>query len=284
MLCLCVSFFYDTILSENKEVRILNIYITSKISSDFEKVIKIAEENSINIEIGGLLNAGFTEKSLNEAVNIYAEKLKKFSGKISIHGCSGDLSTVSKDPDIKKISINRYQASFDVAKKLKASTVVFHSNFVPFGRSREHYVKKLITKNIEFWSEFIKQFEDAKITAVIENVYDPTPDVINRIVEGVNSPYLKACLDTGHANIISNLSASEWIKMSKNNIHHIHAHNNHKAYDEHNGFFDGDIDFEKVFNEIKALKINPNIVVEVFNQNQAILSVQYLNEFMKKGE
>ena len=262
----------------------LDIYITSKISSDFDKVIKIAEENSINIEIGGLLNAGFDEKTLFKTVDLYVGKLRNFGGKISIHGCSGDLSTVSKDPEIKKISIQRYQTSFDVAKKLKASTVVFHSNFVPFGRSREHYVKKLITKNIEFWSEFIKQFEEAKITAVIENVYDPTPEVINRIVEGVNSPYLKACLDTGHANLISKMSASEWIRASEKHIHHIHAHNNHKAYDEHNGFFDGDIDFEQVFNTIKSLKINPDIVVEVFDQKQAILSAQYLREFIKKGE
>jgi sugar phosphate isomerase/epimerase len=262
----------------------LDIYITSKISSDFEKVIKIAEENSVNIEIGGLLNAGFEEKVLAETVNLYAKKLKNFNGKISIHGCSGDLSTVSKDPEIKRISIQRYQTSFDVAKKLKAKTVVFHSNFVPFGRSREHYVKKLITKNVEFWSEFIKQFEESKITAVIENVYDPTPEVINRIVEGVNSPYLKACLDTGHANIISQLSISEWINTSKNNLGHIHVHNNHKAYDEHNGFLNGVIDFEQVFNFIKSLKIKPNLVVEVFDKKQAVQSVQYLNEFIKKGE
>ncbi|MEI7473723.1 MAG: sugar phosphate isomerase/epimerase family protein [bacterium] len=262
----------------------MDIYITSKISSDFEKVIKIAEENHINIEISDLLKSGFDEKTLNKTISIYSEKLKNFNGKISIHGCCGDLSTVSKDPEIKKISIQRYQMSFDTAKALGATTIVFHSNFVPFGRSKEHYIKKLITKNIEFWKEFIVQFESAKITAVIENVYDPSPEVINKIVEGVNSPYLKACLDTGHANIISQISPYEWLNEYKNNIHHIHAHNNHKAYDQHNGFFDGSINFEEFFKGIQSLKINPNIVIEVFDKQQAISSVKFLQEFLKKGE
>lgn len=259
----------------------MNIYVTSRISSDFEKVIKIANEKNVNIEISDILKSGFNEKNLSKTVEQYSNHLKNFKGKISIHGCCGDINPVSKDPKIKQVSIERYQLSFDVAKELNATTIVFHSDFVPFGRSKEHYIKKLILKDIEFWQTFIRQFEDAGITAVIENVYDPSPDVIKSIIEGVNSPNLKCCLDTGHANIISDLSLCEWLKLFGDKLHHIHAHNNSKEYDEHNGFNDGTIDFKKLFTCLKDLNINPNIVIEVFDRKEALESIDIIKKFQE---
>ncbi len=46
--------------------------------------------------------------------------------------------------------------------------------------------KKFIEKSVNFWQNFIKDFESAGITAVIENVLEPKPEIILDIVNGVN--------------------------------------------------------------------------------------------------
>ena len=110
----------------------------------------------------------------------------------------------------------------------------------------------------------------------MENTYENSTEVITSAINHVNSKYLKACIDTGHVNINSSLSVYEWIDTLGENLHHMHLHNNFGDFDDHNSLLAGTLDFTKILSHLKASKLSPNLVIEVFNEKPAMESFEFI--------
>lgn len=250
----------------------MNIYISSSIRENINETIEIANQNNANIEICKFAESRVLDGDLDAFIDKYKKNFEKFNGQLSLHGVFYDLNVVSKDTRVKELSRYRFQQSFKVAKALDIKTIVFHSGYNGLVKSVAYH-NKFINDQIEFWKEFIKQFEDANKTVVIENTYEPTPDVILNILKNVNSKALKACIDTGHVNINSDLTVFDWIIKMKDYLHHMHLHNNYGQYDEHNSLLKGSIDFKEVVKFLMDNKINPNLSLEIFTEKASLESV-----------
>ena len=253
----------------------MDIYISSAIKNDLKETIKIANELKVNIEINKFYYPEILEENPEKTLNEYAAMLKDFDGKISMHGPYKDLNPVSTDPKIRDASIYRYNQILNAAKKLNAGVIVFHTKYDGFGMN-PFYIENFIENEIIFWSEFIKRFEDSGITVVLENTYEQIPDIICAVLEGVNSKYLKACIDTGHVNLISSLNIAAWIEKIGKNLHHMHVHNNYGIYDEHNSILEGNLDFGEIIKTLKENNLNPNLVVEIFKPKPALESMEFI--------
>lgn len=260
----------------------LKTYISSSVyKKDFNKVRELAEQLNTGIEISRFYDFynidDNYEKTLNEMKNVFSD----FKQGLTVHAFFFNLSVVSRDKAIKEISIRRSEQSLRAALELKAETLVFHTGFNAFLKHNDS--KKLFTENyIIFWKDFIKNFEKENLIAVLENVQEHDPDFINNIIKEVNSPNLKASIDTGHANIHSKLPVVEWIKGYNKNLHHMHLHNNFGDDDSHNSLLKGNIDFEEILKTLKNNNLTPQIVFEIFDKKSIIESVEYFNEISKK--
>jgi sugar phosphate isomerase/epimerase len=105
------------------------------------------------------------------------------------------------EPDYR--SIVRSIAS---AGMIGAKNIIVHSIIVPEGVSIEDY-------NVEYYSSLIPYCEKYGICVAIENLFAPaaepntytgrfgSPEDLNRVVERINSPYIVACVDVGHASL-----------------------------------------------------------------------------------
>lgn len=257
----------------------MNISISSLVTENISETIKLANELGTGIEVSKFADPKILDGNFDAAVAELALALKDFTGKISLHGTFYDLNPVSKEPRVREITTYRYNQSFEAAKAIGAETLVFHTGYNGVVRISA-YQDIFIEKNIIFWKDFIKKFEAENITVALENVYEDTPDVVISIIDGVDSPNLKACIDTGHVNISSSLKAQDWIEQIGTRLHHMHIHNNSGIYDEHNSLLKGKVDFNNVVETLMANKLNPNLTLEIFKLEPAMESFNFLRNLV----
>jgi len=255
----------------------LTIFISSSVRENIKETVELANKLDAGIEVSKFYEPAVLDGNFDSVLTEFSDVFKNFAGKVSLHGAFFDLNPVSKDSRIKDITIYRYNQSFKVAKILGAKTVIFHTGYNGMVKYPV-YLEKFIESQVIFWKEFIKRFEDEDITVVLENTYEDVPDIILSIVDSVNSPNLRICLDTGHINVISSLEIKDWIEKIGPKLHHMHLHNNSGCYDEHNSLLHGTIDFNAVLGILRANKLNPDLTLEIFKFEAAAESAKFLRE------
>lgn len=250
----------------------MEISISSSVEKSIKDAVKLAEELGTGLEISRFPNMSKIDDDFESILSEMKNSVKGFQGKISLHALFSDLNPASKDAALKKIAEKRYQQSFQAALATGAKDLVFHSGHK--GMKHKISVQNYLEGSIKFWKEYIKQFEDNGMTASIENVLEDSYVNLVTIVDEVNSPNLKICLDTGHANLCSNIPVSEWIKTYGTRLHHMHLHNNYKTNDDHFGLKYGTVNFFDVFNSLKAENLSPLIVLEMFDKKMVTESLE----------
>ena len=255
----------------------MNKLISSSVyKKDFRKVAKIATELGCGIEISRFKMFS-TEEQKQKALFETKTALEGVQGELTLHGHFFDLNVASRDPEIERVSIMRFQQTFDIAKELGIKTVLYHSGYNAFKHT--DYQIQFAQWCLDFWTDFIKQFEKAGIVAVIENVLEETPEKNLKIIETINSPNLKLSLDIGHANVYSNVPVVEWIKAYKKHLYHMHLHNNFGDDDSHKSVLNGSINFHQVLETLRNENLSPKVVFEIFNETELRESVKCFDDF-----
>lgn len=254
----------------------MDIFISSSLKGkNFKEIVEFATEKNLNLEISRFGSLKTLDEEIKERIKEHKNNLKNFGGKISVHGFFSDLNMSAKDPDVLKITKKRFNQSFEIAKELGAVNVVFHTGYNAILK-HQGYFESFVQKGIEFWGSEIEKFEKEKITVSLENTYEDRIDGLINIVDEINSPYLKICLDTGHANINSDGHIIDWIQSAEKRIVHTHFHNNFAKKDEHNSLLKGTLDFDLILKTFAEKEINPRIVLEIFNLEMLEESLKYL--------
>ncbi len=244
------------------------------LENNFDEFLEYANKHNYNMEIASFAFGDTLDTNWKLLVTKYNKDLNKFSGIISIHGAFMDLILNSADKKIRKIAEERIIHNMNIAKKLNAKFIVFHGNFNPMlrhERARINWAKC----QTEFWKPLVEKY---KITVVLENLWEPDPELFKEIMDKVNSPFFKVCLDTGHANVFSKVPLTKWISILKNHLVYIHVNDNKGDKDSELPPGQGDINWKGFSNAIKKNKINPNIIFEVGNLKNSIKSINYFKK------
>ena len=254
------------------------VFITSSAEKSISASAKLAEKLGTGLEISRLPGTERLDSDFDAILKDLKTELYGFNGDVTFHALFSGLSPASKDSAIMKIVEKRFQQSFTAGKLIKAENIVFHSG--NRGMKNKPSDDYFVEHAISFWKEFIKRFEDDGIHATLENVSEYYPQVIKTVVDEVNSPYLNLTLDTGHANLTCDIDVSDWIKYFGKKLTHMHLHNNFKTNDDHAGFNFGTINFLRVFKTLKDENITPLLVLEIFNREQLIESLDIMKKFI----
>jgi sugar phosphate isomerase/epimerase len=167
-----------------------------------------------------------------------------------------------------------------VCSKIGAKNVNFHA----FARSRylrNKKTKKMIMDNsIRSFTVLSKFAENLGIDITLENSWEDVSDMkyfLKKI------PYIKFNLDVGHAFIKGKMPLiMKYIKELKKGMVHTHFHDNRGQFDEHLAVGKGDIDFEKICKEMKRIKYDSTITLEVFkSKNEAEKSMNRIRGMMR---
>lgn len=211
----------------------------------------------------------------------YSQLLNGFRGILSMHGPIFDINVVSLDPEILKISRHRYLQAIQVAKEMDVRYLVLHSQWTPIYPAA-NVTKMWLAQLTDFWEELIAtHLEGSNLTILIENFLDTTPETMLTLLSRVSSPHLRACLDTGHINIFSELSPIDWIRELGSYTAYIHAHNNGGTIDSHDPFNKGLLDMESFLNHLALLPQKIHLAIETSTIQGLQSSYDMLQPYLK---
>jgi sugar phosphate isomerase/epimerase len=194
----------------------------------------------------------------------------QFQGAIAIHGPFIGMEYTHIDHLIREVVHRRLDMTFDVAVGLKASRVVLHSGYKP-----ENDLFKLqdiwLKGSVGFWQREIHRWAEAGIVIVLENDIEKSPDILVRLVNEVDNPFLGLCLDIGHQHVFSELDALEWVRRIGHRLSHIHLHDNDGTSDSHWPIGRGTIDFEPFYTAIIKQVPHVTISLEVVDEMEVVM-------------
>ncbi len=202
----------------------------------------IAEPNGLGIEIAEFCTAWNMDERLSETEEKLIPGLSGIKHTI-LHAPFNELFPCAIDPKARQLAAERYEQALNLAKKYSANKVVIHGGFNP----HLYFPIWFVEQSISFWKEFTAKHEDIEI--VLENVLEPTPDMLLDIIDKVGSNNLKLCLDTGHINAYSDVCVGDWLRECKDRVTHFHLHNNDGKTDLHNPLENGTIDMPNFFDD-----------------------------------
>ena len=257
----------------------MKLLISSSAKKTVKESVDLAQKLGLGVEISRIPLYKTQGMSVEDTVNLLKSDLEGFNNRITFHAMFSDVNISSADYELRAISRKRFFQSFEVAKAIGADTILFHTGY----KGTKHYGSiHLFKKNfVEFWNDFIKEFENSNITAVIENVFEDNPDFCLELYEKINSDKFKLALDVGHVNLYAQKTkAVDWLEKYGARLYHMHLHNNFQENDDHSNLLNGTVNYEEVFERIKQLQIEPSMVLEMFSEEDIIKSVDYIKQFI----
>ena len=243
--------------------------------SDLAGHVALARSRRLGLELQEFSNPGLLDDDWHKTLREYQAHLDGFVHPITMHGAFIDLISGSPDRRVAAIARDRYRQNLDIACELGAQVIDFHANYLPLV-DHPSYLPEWEKRQVEFWRPLAEEAARADVTLVLENMWEPDPAIIYRVLSRIDSPRLKACLDVGHASLYSRLPVSVWIKQLGDQLIYTHLHNNHGTTDEHLAFGDGVIDFPELLAALRALPTPPMFILELPNLDFIHASLPYL--------
>jgi len=256
----------------------LQRFISSTVSyHDFKSAVNIANELNCGLEISRFGKLLELDENFEKNKIEYRAILNDFRGDVTLHGFFSNLNIAAKDPLIKEVSIKRYNQTLELASVFDVKKVVVHTCLNNLLKQKSYHEMFFIS-NIEFFKEYIRNYEDLGIVLTMENVHEATPEFIRNLIGAINSPNFKATLDIGHCNLHSQLPPSRWIEEYGIMLSHLHFHNNFKDEDSHSSLFKGSVDIKEILKTLKEMQLYPTITFEIFDYEELVESVKYFND------
>ena len=189
-----------------------------------------------------------------------ADRLEKSGLACTFHAPFEDLRPASFDSKIRKVSMDRLLSACRIAEIFHPLTIVCHPEFMKwiYFEKEEAWLKL----SIESWGEVCETAKQYGARVLLENVFDETPEMLLRLVEGIGPENTGICLDIGHLTIFTKCPLSEWLETLGPYIKELHLHDNHGVFDEHLVIGRGSIDFDPLFQYIKDHGAKPIYTLE----------------------
>jgi sugar phosphate isomerase/epimerase len=204
-------------------------------------------ELGAGIELGSYGMIGIqSERDWNARLAMHKAVRTQFHGHLAIHGPFIGMEYAHIDYLIREVVNRRLDMTFDVAVNLNARRVVLHSGYTPT-IDLFNLQDAWITRCVAFWQQEIRRWADAGIDIVLENETETSPDILLRLVNDVDNPFLGLCLDIGHQHLFSDLETAEWVRRMGQRLFHVHVHDNDRTGDRHWSIGRGTIDFESFY-------------------------------------
>jgi len=199
-----------------------------------------------------------------------------YTPSLTVHGPFMDLSPGAVDPLIRRVTVERFSQTLNVAGLLRAGNVVFHSGYEKW--KYEHKTDLWLEGSLRTWEPVVMQAEAQGITISIENIFEEEPGNLRMLAEAIGSASFGLCFDTGHFNLFSTIPLQEWLSIVSPYLLELHIHDNDGTRDSHMPPGEGVVDFKALFDGLETLGADGFIVtVETHTIDDVRKSIEFLN-------
>jgi sugar phosphate isomerase/epimerase len=236
-----------------------------------DQFLTYARQGGCNLEIACFADPNVLDGDWHAVLEDCRRKLRHFEGTISLHGPFLGLYISSRDSRIRAVARDRILQGMEIAKGLGGKFAVFHGNFIPL-IGQKSYERNWIAQNADFWSEMLERYD---VTVLLENLWEPRPELFKAVLEKVGSPRLKVCFDTGHASVFSKVGFEEWLLVLGDSITYMHVNDNDGEVDDELAPGEGNINWPEFSDLLGKHRIEPEIVFEVGTLEKTRQSIEY---------
>ncbi len=234
-----------------------------------DRAAELARQHGFGLEIAEYCTAYNMDRNFEETDSIVQRSLWDVPQRV-LHAPFNELFPCAIDPLARELAKHRYRQSFQLAQRYGAHKVVIHGGYNP----RIYYPIWYVEQSILFWKEFMKEVPSS-LEICLENVLEEEAAMLFDIVSSVKHPQLKLCLDVGHVNAYSQISAEDWLKVWAPYLSHFHIHNNDGSWDSHSSLPCGTIPMKQFL--LQADKLCPSATYTL-ELTEAADSVRWLLE------
>lgn len=228
--------------------------------------VDLAAERGLGVEIMAFAYPTVLDGDWQQTLQEYKAYIKHVPGTITLHGPFMDMVSGSPDPRINAVCLARYSHAIRIAAELGAKQVVFHANFIGTLHN-SFYRKGWHERGVEFWAPVAEYAEKHEVLVLIENMWEFDPTIIADLLTEIDHPYLRACLDVGHAHLFTDphYTFDYWLATMEPWLREIHMNNNNGIVDEHHGFDweEGVLDYKRIIPKLRGFNPDVELVLEM---------------------
>ncbi|EMG37500.1 sugar phosphate isomerase/epimerase [Desulfocurvibacter africanus PCS] len=189
-----------------------------------------------------------------------------------------DLRPGSTDPLILTATRDRLRRAMALARRYGAAHMIAHSG-LPAGADQP-FIESWLVRATATWSMLLREWPD-HAPFYLENIYDPNPEPLCRLVDGLADQQAGLVFDAGHWHSFSGgakrRDMRQWLERMGPRLRHLHLHDNSGAGDEHVGMGQGDIPWPELFGFLQEQGLTPGVTFEPhsredFNQSLAFVA------------
>jgi sugar phosphate isomerase/epimerase len=222
--------------------------------------IEFLVRNDLDVEVM-MYDTAWIRRVSHDEVSAMGERLEREGIGVSVHGPLFDLNPGSLDTVIRDYTKFNFIRALNISALLKARIVVFHLGLNPL--IPQDYRDIWLKKSIKTWKPVVSHARRLGITIAIENMFLNAPYFLRKVIETVDSPIMRICLDVGHVNVYSVVPLEEWLDVLARYIVKIHINDNDARNDLHLAFGEGNIDFLRTYRLLHEHKINALLTLEM---------------------
>lgn len=198
---------------------------------------------------------------------------------ITIHGPYLEINPGAADEDMRLKTVERYRKVFKAASYLKPINIVLHAGYHP--RKYHGDASLWLAQSMKTWPEFVAEAERLGVTIAVENIFERSPETLVTLVETIDSPNLRLCLDSGHLSAFARGDMDEWVSALGPYLAEVHLHDNTGNADEHLPIGEGSIDFGRLITLIEKYAPDPVYTIEPHGEGAIERGVEAITRFLE---
>lgn len=228
------------------------------------KAAEVAKANGLGLEIAEFCTAFNFDKYFEETNRQVCREIEGVE-LLTFHAAFNELFPCAIDLKVREIAGFRYRQAIEAAKGYGTGKVVIHSGYTP----TLYYPIWFEEQSIEFWKEFIQDVPQ-DVTICVENVFEQEPEALLHILEQVNDPRFRMCMDIGHVSAYSEIPVTEWLEVFAPWIAHFHIHNNDGTVDSHQPLPEGKIPMKQVLTRAREICPGATYTMELMEPESSV--------------
>lgn len=242
-----------------------------------EEFVKLAKTYGCGFEYNDFFLPSLLddEEELNQRIVFYSktENRPAFS---TMHGAFFDVTIFSDDPKIKEVSKYRVKQSLEIAKRLGASAVIFHTNYIP-NFTAQSYRESWVDRNAAFWSKMAQEYP--MLSIYMENMFDTDCRLLAKLGEKMQGcGNFGICFDYSHAQVFGDENQiGEWVETLAPFVKHLHINDHDFETDLHLALGEGKTDWQQFCKYYERYFKNASVLLEVTGIEKTRKSLDYLS-------
>jgi sugar phosphate isomerase/epimerase len=222
----------------------------------------------------GLEGDALYTKSAHEFTQI-AKSLQGEGLSCTLHAPFLDLAPGALDKKILAVSREKLKRAFDLIDIFKPQAIICHLNF----ESNKHGYKidEWFATALETFRQLLTMAAVNNTTMALENTYETEPSQHLRMMEALDSPYARICLDTGHMLAFAKCPWQDWLPLLPW-VGHLHLHDNQGVTDSHQAIGRGSFDFAGFLAALAQKNAQSRLTLEPHSEDDLWASLDALAE------